>query len=98
MRVSVALPSLLWGWGDAFTFVRVCAPVLVPVACWLRGGRGAPVATVARLVGVSARCGARVLTRGVSRVGAWWLSCCRRVVRDVGFVGWLRFCATVVVV
>ena len=29
----------------------------------------------------AAWCGARVLTRGVSRVGARWLSCCRRVVR-----------------
>ena len=67
--------------GAALLLVRVCAPVLVPVACWLHVGRGVPVVTVARLAGVSAWCGARVLTCGVSRVGAWWVSCCRRVVR-----------------
>ncbi len=44
------------GVGRRFCFcARLCVCVLVPVACWLRGGRGgAPVATVARLVGVSA--------------------------------------------
>lgn len=72
-------------------FVRLCW-------CLLRAGYAVGVAFLWRLLRVCVMCGARVLTRGVSRVSAWWLSCCRRVVRDGGFVGWLRFCATVVAV
>lgn len=87
------------GVGRRFCFcARLCACVgacCVLVTRWARRSCGDCRALGGR---VCVTCGARVLTSGVSRVGAWWLSCCRRVVRDGGFVGWLRFCATVVIV
>lgn len=65
-------------WGGAFcAFVRLCW-------CLLRAGYAVGAAFLWRLLrvaGVSAWCGARVLTCGVSRVGARWLSCCLRVAR-----------------
>ena len=70
------------GVGAALLLLRVCAPVLVPVACWLRGGRCIPVATVVRLrdvwrACVDARCFAceRVVVVLLPPCGARWRAC-----------------------
>ena len=69
---------------------------VVPVPCGVWGAWRFRCVAVFRVGAVAPR----LFGAGVARVfvSMWCALGCRRVVRDGGFVGWLRFCATVVVV